>query len=129
MCPSIAAMGGDAFITTSRTTGAYHGAMAIILVTSYLALVIYLMAQKKDMVSIIKLNLIGFFVQFGWEFALLINGIRPMNSFSIQTLIVNSCLETNLGMPLAFLIYHVFTKHFNDDFTRVNPLPTNEVLE
>lgn len=118
MCPSIASMGGEAFITTSRTTGAYHGGMAIILVTSYIALTIYLMAQKKDLVSIIKLNLIGFFVQFGWEFALLINGIRPMNAYSIQTLIVNSCLETNLGMPLAFLIFSVFTKHYNDDLTK-----------
>ena len=50
------------------------------------------------------------------EFAsLLINGIRPLNENSLQTLIINSCLETNLGMPAIYLIYHLINKKYNED--------------
>ena len=61
------------------------------------------------------LCLIGISVQFSWEFSLLINGIRPLNENSLQTLIINSCLETNLGMPAIYLIYHLINKKYNED--------------
>ncbi len=119
MCPSIAEMGGPATIQTSRTTGAYHGWMAVALVVSYVLLILALLKTEKPFVNILYLCLIGFAVQFSWEFALLINGIRPLNELSIRTIIVNSFLETNLGMPLCFLILYLSRKKFNEDMTKV----------
>lgn len=118
ICPSICELGGEATIQTMRTTGAYHGWMGVVLVISYLILIIVLLKQKKPLVNVLYLCLIGFSVQFCWEFSLLINGIRPLNDMSIRTLIVNSCLETNLGMPIIFLIYWLFNRKYNEDLTR-----------
>jgi len=120
ICPSIAEMGGEATITTTRTVGAYHGWMGVVLVVGYLILTIFLIRDenKKPFVNILTLCLIGFSVQFCWEFALLVNGIRPLNAVSIKTLLVNSCLETNLGMPIIYLIYKLWTKRFNEDLSR-----------
>ncbi len=124
ICPSISELGGEAFITTTRTTGAYHGWMGVVMVVSYLILAILLIWKKKPFVSILELFAIGFFVQFGWEFSLLINGIRPMNAMSIETLVVNSCLETNLGMPAAYLIFWFVRKFRNEDMSRVQRTPS-----
>lgn len=115
ICPSIASMGGENNITTFRTTTSYHGIMGIILVISYLALIIYILISGKEIVNILYLCLIGISVQLSWEFSLLINGIRPLNENSLQTLIINSCLETNLGMPAIYLIYHLINKKYNED--------------
>lgn len=115
ICPSIASMGGENNITTFRTTTSYHGIMGIILVISYLILIIYTLINGKEIVNILYLCLIGISVQFSWEFSLLINGIRPLNENSLQTLIINSCLETNLGMPAIYLIYHLINKKYNED--------------
>ena len=115
ICPSIASMGGENNITTFRTTTSYHGIMGIILVISYLILIIYTLISGKEIVNILYLCLIGISVQFSWEFSLLINGIRPLNENSLQTLIINSCLETNLGIPAIYLIYHLINKKYNED--------------
>ena len=115
ICPSIASMGGENNITTFRTTTSYHGIMGIILVISYLILIIHTLISGKEIVNILYLCLIGISVQFSWEFSLLINGIRPLNENSLQTLIINSCLETNLGMPAIYLIYHLINKKYNED--------------
>ena len=121
VAPSIATLGGENNIQTYRTTNQYHGAMAIILVVGYLGLIIYYMFKKEHkMMNILWLILIGVSVQFAWEFALLINGIRPMNENSIQTLLVNSLIETNLGMPYIYLIYLGVTKYFNEDLSKKN---------
>ena len=121
VAPSIATLGGENNIQTYRTTNQYHGAMAIILVVGYLGLIIYYMFKKEHkMMNILWLILIGVSVQFAWEFALLINGIRPMNESSIQTLLVNSLIETNLGMPYIYLIYLGVTKYFNEDLSKKN---------
>ncbi len=119
ICPSISELGGEPTITTSRTTGAYHGWMGVALVVSYLILIIFLLMKspKEAFVNVLYLCLIGFAVQFGWEFSLLVNGIRPMNGASIRTLIVNSCLETNLGMPLIYAIFYFWHKRFNEDMS------------
>ena len=119
-CPSISLLGGEANIMTRRTTNAYHGYMALCLVVSYLALIIYLLYKKQSFSLLWRLNLIGIAVQFSWEFCLLINGVRPMNEMSIKTLIVNSLVETNLGMPLIYLIYVTLSKYFNEDLSRVS---------
>lgn len=125
ICPSISELGGEATITTSRTTGAYHGWMGVVLVVSYMILIILLMKKEgqKAFVNVLALCLIGFCVQFGWEFSLLVNGIRPMNAASIRTLIVNSCLETNLGMPAIFAINYFWKKRFNEDLSRARTAP------
>lgn len=122
IAPSIADMGGEATIQTTRTTGAYHGWMGIVLVISYLILIVIQLKKEKSFVNILYLCLIGFSVQFGWEFALLVNGIRPMNEASIKTLLVNSCLETNLGMPAIYLIFWIVRSKFNEDLTKVNKI-------
>lgn len=120
IAPSICEMGGEATITTSRTTGAYHGWMGVALVLSYLILIVMLLKRegKPALVNILTLCLIGFCVQFGWEFSLLVNGIRPLNEASLRTLIVNSCLETNLGMPACFAINYFWRRRFNEDLSR-----------
>ncbi len=121
IAPSIAELGGEPTIQTYRTTGAYHGWMGVVMIVGYFLLAVLLMRhEKRPFVSILRLFAIGFFVQFGWEFALLINGIRPMNGASIQTLLVNSCLETNLGMPIIFLIFYVARKYRNEDLTKAD---------
>ena len=128
ICPSISELGGEATITTSRTTGVYHGWMGVCMVVSYLILTVLLLrrAPEKAFVNILVLCLIGFCVQFGWEFSLLVNGIRPMNEASFRTLIVNSCMETNLGMPAIYGIYRLFSKYFREDLSRVKQAPAPE---
>ena len=69
------------------------------------------MGRKKVKINLLWLNLIGISVQFSWEFALLINGIRPLNQSSIITLIINSLLETNLGMPIIYGIFLMLEKY------------------
>ena len=120
--PLIASIGGPSNIVTTRTTNEYHFIMGIILVLSYFALIVLMLIKKKTFVNIIHLNLIGISVQFCWEIALLINGIRPFNNMSIQTVIVNSLVETNLGMPGILLIFYLFRKYFTEDFKKVNNL-------
>lgn len=122
IAPSIADMGGEATIQTTRTTGAYHGWMGIVLVISYLILIVIQLNKENSFVNILYLCLIGFSGQFGWEFALLVNGIRPMNEASIKTLLVNSCLETNLGMPAIYSIFWFVRSKFNEDLTKANKI-------
>lgn len=117
--PSVTIFGGDNNIKTYRTTNAYHTYMAIILLVGYFGLTIYSLFTKKKMINILWLNLIGISVQFFWEFSLLINGIRPYNENSIKTLLINSLIETNLGMPYIYLIYLLIKKHFNEDLKKV----------
>lgn len=119
ICPSIAKLGGEANIITTRTTNEYHGYMGVVLVVSYLILIALMLIKRKQFVNILIVNLIGISVQFGWEFALLINGIRPMNEVSFQTIIINSLMETNLGMPIILLIFYYIRKFFNEDLSKV----------
>lgn len=105
IAPSLAALGGEKTIQTTRTTGKYHWIMALILIVGYLYLIIRNLFSKKEKIDILKLNLIGISVQFAWEAALLINGIRPMDASSLLTLLVDSLLETNLGMPYFYFIH------------------------
>lgn len=116
--PILSKMGGASNIITIRTTNEYHWVMALILVIGYGALIIYDMFGKKKVYNILLLNAIGITVQLGWELALLINGIRPWNEMSVKTLIINSLIETNLGMPYIYLIYLTITKHFSEDLKK-----------
>lgn len=128
ICPSMSELGGEATIQTYRTTGSYHGWMAVVMATQWLLLMILLMRneKKKAFVNILWLCAIGISVQFGWEFALLINGIRPLNGASIQTLIVNSFLETNMCMPTTYLVFWLWSRRFNEDMSDARkPLDCN----
>lgn len=124
IAPTLATLGGEATIKTIRSTGEYHGLMALILLIGYLILIIYNLFHNNQ-IPIFKLILIGFMVQFSWEFALLINQIRPFNKDSIFTLMIDSLIETNLGMPIIYPIYLLISKKYNDDFTKKTAYENN----
>jgi len=119
--PAIAELGGDRIIQTYRTTTAYHAPMAIILVIGYGGLIIYnFMVEKEKRVNILWLNAIGIGIQFAWEGAFLLYGIRAWDQSSIPTLIIDSLIETNLGMPYFYLIYICYQKIVNKRNERIN---------
>lgn len=111
-------------IVIQRTTGSYHGYMALILIVGYILLIVYNLWQKeKDKrVNLPWLLAIGILVQFGWEAGLLIGGIRSAGfetiSDKISPLVVNSLLETNLGMPIIYLIFIAYTSRFTEQMKR-----------
>lgn len=129
-CPLIAScFGSSDVITIQRTTGEYHGYMAIILFAGYLALIIYNLSRKEreKQINIPRLLIIGVLVQFGWEAGLLIGGIRSAGIDSVwdklSTLTVNSLLETNLGMPIIYYIFIQFSRRYTETLKRRNKIP------
>ncbi len=120
--PMLAATFGNSEnpIVIQRTTGAYHGYMALILFVGYLALIVWNLAQKDKTlrVNILWLLAIGVLVQFGWEAGLLLGGIRSagFENFAdkLLTLVTNSLLETNLGMPYIYAIFLAYSKFFTE---------------
>lgn len=122
-CPQLAktfAPKGMESIMIQRTTGEYHGYMAAILFVGYLAVIIYNLMQKdrQKRVNILWLLAIGILVQFGWEAGLLIGGIRSAGfetlTEKLRPLVINSLLETNLGMPYIYLIFIAYTSKFTE---------------
>lgn len=115
-------------IIIQRTTGEYHGYMAIIMFIGYLLLILYNLKQKnkKRRVNIPWILSIGILVQFGWEAGLLIGGIRSAGFVSVSDkllpLVVNSLLETNLGMPYVYLIFIALTSRFTERLSRRKPV-------
>lgn len=59
---------------------------------------------------------IGILVQFSWEFVLLITGIRAQG---IGPLVVDSLLETNLGLPYIYFIHRAVNRRWREDLTRI----------
>ena len=113
-------------VIIERTTGKYHGAMLAVLIAGYAAIIIYNLIQKNSTkrVNILWLLAIGILVQFGWESALLAGGIRSAGLEGIDKLlplIVNSLLETNLGMPLIYPLFILYSSRFTETFTHKNP--------
>lgn len=101
---------GDNFtqISISRGTGGYHGAMAIMLLVGYVIVIVRnLVNENKERIPIVRLLMIGIIVQFSWEIVLLLSGIRPQG---FKPLIINSLLETNLGMPYLFFIHQALKR-------------------
>jgi hypothetical protein len=91
--------------------------MALIFFVGYLIIILRnFRGQSKERISILPLMGIGIGVQFGWELVLLISGIRPT---SILPLIVNSLIETNLGLPYTYFIHQALTKRFSPDLKRI----------
>lgn len=131
--PMIASLAGDSLapVKIQRTTGAYHGAMAIILFAGYAFAIVYNLFRKNraERFPIFWLLAIGVSVQFGWEFSLLIGGIRSAEfdfAQKLTTLVVNSLLETNLGAVPIYCIYVAITARFTEDLKkRALPLSFN----
>lgn len=129
MAPLIAGLIGSSQppILIQRTTSSYHGGMAIMLFVGYLILILYNLREKEKArrLPIPRLLLIGILIQFAWEFALLFGGIRSagFTSFSqkLRPLLINSLLETNLGMPYIYLIFIQFTRTRREDLSRRTP--------
>jgi hypothetical protein len=128
-CPHIAQTFSQGVepIIIQRTTSSYHGGMALILFVSYLGVIIYNVLQDNPWrrIKIGRLLIIGICVQFGWELALLLGGIRsygfPLEQ-KLRTLVVNSLLETNLGMPAAFAIYIALSRKVDHRLHRQEPV-------
>ncbi len=101
--------GNTGVISIARGTDSYHGIMAIILFVGYAYLIVKNLAEKdkEKRAPILDILIIGVLVQFSWEFVLLVTGIRPQG---IMPLIVNSLLETNLGLPYMYLIHKAYQK-------------------
>lgn len=109
---------GFAIISIQRGTSGYHGIMALILLAGYTILIIRNIKNKdngRQKVNILWILAIGILVQFSWEAVLLISGIRNPG---IMPLIVNSLIETNMGLPILFFIHAAINRRFNEDFTR-----------
>lgn len=112
-----------ALIKIQRTTGSYHGYMALFMVISYFAVIVYNLIQKdKDKrFNIVWLFVLGVLAQLGWEAGLLIGGIRSadFDPFTkIMTLITNSLVETNLGMPAIYCIFLLLTARFTENLKK-----------
>lgn len=108
-------------VIIQRTTGEYHGYMAAIMFVGYLILIIYNLSRDKEhRINIPWLLAIGILVQFGWEAGLLIGGIRSAGFATVEEklkpLVVNSLLETNLGMPYIYFIFTAYSAKFTEQF-------------
>jgi hypothetical protein len=104
---------GSPVVAISRGTADYHGVMALIMLVGYAILIVSNLRGKKY--NIPWILAIGILVQFAWEAVLLLTGIRAQG---VLPLIVNSLLETNLGLPYIFLIHRAVTKRFHEDLSR-----------
>jgi hypothetical protein len=104
---------GFAEISISRGTGAYHGVMALILCVGYLIVVLRNLRGRQK-VNILWMMAIGIGVQFAWEASLLISGIRPTIWWPI---IVNSLIETNLGIPYTYYIHRAVSRRWKEDLS------------
>ena len=117
---------GENMITIQRTTGSYHGYMAIILFVGYLLLILWNISRKKkaERINIPWLLIIGILVQFGWESGLFLGGIRSAELGSttekLAPMIINSLLETNLGMPYIFAIFIAFSSKYKENLKKRN---------
>lgn len=94
-------------VNISRGTGAYHGVMAILLFIGYAALIIWNIKRPQEKVDIKWILIIGILVQGAWEFILAVTGIRNL---SLQTFVINSLLETNMGLPYLWAIHKAVNK-------------------
>lgn len=104
---------GFAKVSISRGTDPYHGIMALILCVGYLV-VIFGNLRGRERVNILWMMAVGIGVQFAWEAALLISGIRPT---LWQPIVVNSLIETNLGIPYTYYIHKYITKRWREDLS------------
>lgn len=110
---------GTSFATVScrRGTPATHAVMAIILVAGYLVLIVRNVQARergRQRVNLARLLALGIGVQLAWEAVLLLSGIRPTG---VGPLIVNSLIETNMGMPLIYFIHKAVSARIRPDLS------------
>ena len=106
-------------ISIQRGTVSYHGIMALILLIGYIILILINIRSGRSgekKINIWWILAIGIIVQFSWEAVLLITGIR---SVGFMPLIINSLLETNMGLPYLFLIHRAISSRYNEDMKKV----------
>ena len=101
-------------ISIHRGTASYHGVMAFLMLAGYIILII---KNLKNNDNSRKINIgwilaIGILVQFSWEAVLLVTGIRTMG---VMPLIINSLIETNIGLPYLFFMHFAMSKRFRED--------------
>lgn len=124
VCPILDdALSGDTQIQIWRETGEYHWFMAVFLAVSYFAVIVYNLLQKDKSrrMRILWLFVIGVAVQFGWEFSLLLGGVRSGGmefGEQMRVLAVNSLMETNLGLPAMYCIYLLVTSRVDETLAR-----------
>jgi hypothetical protein len=106
-------------ISISRGTGGYHGVMALILCFGYLVVVLRKLKGWEN-ANILWLMAIGIGVQFAWEASLLINGIRPT---LWRPILINSLIETNLGIPYAYYIHKYVGRRWKEDLSPAGVQP------
>ncbi len=101
-------------VSVLRGTGSYHGVMALLLFVGYAILCVQNIRAKtqEEKAPILSILIIGILVQGAWEFVLLITGIRPPG---ITTLVVNSLVETNMGLPYLYWIHKAVGKRWGED--------------
>ena len=110
--------GGWPVIANRRTTGGYHGVMALILFAGYLVLILRNLRTGPGIpgrAELGRLLAIGIGVQLAWEAVLLLAGIRPSGW---RALAVNSLIETNLGIPYLYLIHRALGERIGEDLRR-----------
>ena len=109
--------GGAATIAIMRGTMDYHGVMALLMFVGYTLLCIHnIRCRPEEKVPLKWILAIGVLVQFGWEFVLAVTGIRNL---SLNTIITNSLLETNMGLPYLYLIHRSVNKRFGENLKPV----------
>jgi hypothetical protein len=87
--------------------------MALILCFGYLS-VIYRNLKGKESINILRMIAMGIGVQFAWEAVLIICGIRPAYW---QPIVVNSLIETNLGIPYMYFIHQYVSRYWSEDLS------------
>jgi len=118
--------GSFATISIQRGTSSYHGVMAAIMLAGYAILILKNIRAASSTengskrINILWILAIGILVQFSWESVLLITGIRPTG---LMPLIVDSILETNLGLPYLYLIHNAISRKYKENFTRIPQVP------
>lgn len=117
---------------TTRGTNKYHGVMGLIMLVGYFIVIIMnIFNEKNKKIPIVRLFVIGFLVQFLWEASLLVFGIRSQNyngdfNRQLMTLLQNSLVETNLGLPYIYFIHKAVTDRYNDDGSKIIKLSNSE---
>jgi hypothetical protein len=102
-------------VVTRRGTGSYHGVMALVLFAGYAVLILRnlrLEARSPQRADLVRLLAIGVGVQLAWEAVLLLTGVRPAGW---RALVVNSLVETNLGLPYLYLIHRALARRIGED--------------
>lgn len=109
--------GGTSPISIARGTADYHGVMALLLFVGYGYLCVR-NVRTEDAAARAPLPwilAIGILVQFSWEAVLALTGIRNQ---SFHTLVINSLLETNMGLPYLYLIHRAVTSRWDERLVR-----------